>query len=305
MIDRGAVEDCLAAQAMEKGHALRTQLNNRVILERFCAWTEKHHLAGWNALTLSFLQDYLRDQKKRRHLAPASLKLETVVLRNFLNHLQKSGKLQAGLADLLELPRLFRYLPDTLSEAEVDALLNVQWEATALGLRNKALMETFYASGMRVAELAGLRLESLDLTENTARVIGKGNKERLVLIGSKASSALQNYLNTGRPRLVKPRSGGEVFLSRSGTRLTTVRLWGVVKEAMRRSALRKNIYPHLLRHSFATHLLSHGADLRIIQELLGHANITTTEIYTHVEQNRLRHIHQSFHPRSGQPPQLP
>ena len=299
MIDRSPIENCLAWQALEKGHAANSQLANRLVMERFADWLDKHvAISDWRHLTLSALQLYLSEQKEKRKLEPASMKLEIVVLRNLLRFLKKEKEINLDLAELLELPKLFRYLPETLTIGEVDALLAVEWGNEPLGLRNRAIMETFYASGMRVGELVSLRLESLDLNEGTARVIGKGNKERLVLLGKQACTALANYLNGGRPKLVFPRTGGEVFISHHGKSLTTARIWQVVKEAMKHAGIKKNIYPHLMRHSFATHLLSRGADLRIIQELLGHANISTTEIYTHVEQERLRAIHQQFHPRA-------
>ncbi|NJK92815.1 MAG: tyrosine recombinase [Blastochloris sp.] len=292
------MEECLAHQAMEKGHALNTQMLNRTVLERLAEWLDGRQTGpDWGGVTVNDLREYLAEQKKKRKLAPASLKLEVVVLRNFFRFLHSRGRIEGDVAGQLDLPKLFRYLPDTLTEEEVAALLAVTWGEDGLGLRNKAVMEVFYASGMRVSELTGMRLEYLNLEERTVRVIGKGNKERLVLIGEEAVRALRRYLQSGRPSLVNPRTGGEVFLGNHGRKLTTARIWEVVKEGMRRAGIQKNVYPHLLRHSFATHLLSRGADLRIIQELLGHANIGTTEIYTHVDQERLMQVHRDFHPR--------
>jgi integrase/recombinase XerD len=159
-------------------------------------------------------------------------------------------------------------------------------------------MELLYASGLRISELAAARLENLNLTERTLRVTGKGNKMRLVPVGRKACEAVTTYLSTERPNLVKHRTRSEIFLSSRGTKLTTARIWQIVKARARHSGLEANIYPHLLRHSFATHLLSNGADLRIIQELLGHADISTTQVYTHVDQQRLKAMHRKFHPRA-------
>ena len=160
------------------------------------------------------------------------------------------------------------------------------------------MLELLYASGLRISELAGAKLENLNLEEGVVRVTGKGNKTRLVPVGRKACAAIATYLEEERPRLVKRRSGGEVFLSTRGRRLTTVRIWQIVKAVARRSGLETNVYPHLLRHSFATHLLGNGADLRIIQEMLGHADISTTQVYTHVDQQRLKAVHHKFHPRA-------
>ncbi|MDX6766715.1 MAG: tyrosine recombinase [Candidatus Methylacidiphilales bacterium] len=299
MTDRNDLEACLAWLAMERGHAPNTQIMHRIVLERFHQWMDRQHPGtGWESLGTAHLQDYLAEQKKRRHASPATQKIEVVALRNFLRHLHREKKIPRDLSSLLELPKVPAKLPETLDETEIDTLLKVEWPAGPLGLRNRAVLETFYASGMRVGELVILRLEWLDLDEGTARVVGKGNKERLVLLGSRAIEVLRAYLKDGRPALVASRTGGEVFLGRHGRKLTPARIWGIVKEAMRRADIRKNIYPHLLRHSFATHLLTHGADLRIIQELLGHAQLATTEIYTHVDQARLRSVHRTFHPRS-------
>jgi integrase/recombinase XerD len=166
------------------------------------------------------------------------------------------------------------------------------------GLRDRAIVELLYASGLRISELANARLENLNVDERIMRVTGKGNKTRLVPVGRRACEALASYLTGERPKLVKARTGSEIFLSSRGTKLTTVRLWQIVKERARLSGLEANIYPHLLRHSFATHLLGNGADLRIIQEMLGHADISTTQVYTHVDQQRLKAVHRKFHPRA-------
>jgi len=165
-------------------------------------------------------------------------------------------------------------------------------------LRDRAMIELLYASGLRISELANARLENFNFDERVVRVTGKGNKTRLVPVGRKACDAMAAYLSTERPKLVKRRSGSEIFLSERGTKLTTARIWQIVKKHAQRAGLDKNIYPHLLRHSFATHLLGNGADLRIIQEMLGHADISTTQVYTHVDQQRLKAVHRQFHPRA-------
>lgn len=300
MIDRSPIDQCLAHLAVERGHAAHTQRITRGVLDRFHAWlVRKQAITCWPDLTADILRAYLADQKQERRLSAASLKLETVVLRNFLKHLKEEKLLTGEPAAALEIPKLPKSLPHTLDLDEIRDLLAVRWPDGPLGLRNRALMETFYATGMRVAEIASLRLEQLDLDEGTARPVGKGNKERLVLLGTRAVESLRLYLAEGRPRLLGRKGAGEVFLGRHGGRLTTTRLWGVVVEAMKRAGLRRHVHPHLLRHSFATHLLAGGADLRVIQELLGHASLSTTEIYTHVDAARLRTVHQRFHPRGG------
>ncbi len=163
---------------------------------------------------------------------------------------------------------------------------------------DQAILELAYASGLRLSELKNLRLEQLHLDAGFINVIGKGNKERVVPVGKKAVEALNRFIETGRPKLVTPKSPANVFLTKRGTPFASVTLWLRIKNRVRRAGVERNITPHMLRHSFATHLLEHGADLRVIQELLGHANISTTEIYTHVTGNRLRDIHRKFHPRA-------
>ena len=167
------------------------------------------------------------------------------------------------------------------------------------------MVELLYASGLRISELANARLENLLLEEGVIRVTGKGNKTRLVPVGKKACAALAAYLEQERPGMVKKRTGSEIFLSVRGGKLTTVRIWQVLKRIARHAGFETNVYPHLLRHSFATHLLGNGADLRVIQEMLGHADISTTQVYTHVDQQRLKAVHHRFHPRARLPAKAP
>jgi integrase/recombinase XerD len=184
-----------------------------------------------------------------------------------------------------------------LTHPEIESLLQPEAADTPAHLCDQAILELAYASGLRRAELCGLRLEQLHLEAGFINVIGKGNKERVVPVGSKAVAALNRYLTNGRPPLVRPRSPANVFLTRFGTRFASATMWQRIKRRVRRSGLARNITPHMLRHSFATHLLEHGADLRVIQEMLGHASISTTEVYTHVASSRLRDVHRQFHPR--------
>lgn len=294
-----AVEGCLGFLATEKSHAINTQLINRIALESFVAWMEKHHPAcGPSDVQVEEIRGFLREQRTQRKLAPSSLKMIVVALRHFFAHLKREGLLERDLLLALDLPKLDQVLPVTLSEEEVNKLLAVELPETPLGLRDRALLEVLYASGLRASELVGLRLESYLREDGLLRVIGKGNKERLVPIGAKAVQAVDRWLTKGRPELVKPRTGGEVFLGDHGRLLTTARLWQIVQEIAKLAGVEKKIWPHLLRHSFATHLLSHGADLRAIQEMLGHASLATTQIYTHVDQARLKQVHRQFHPRA-------
>jgi len=195
-------------------------------------------------------------------------------------------------------PKLARRIPGTLSPEDVARLLAAPQGGGAFALRDRALLELFYSSGLRVSELAGLTLQQLDLEGGFLRVFGKGSKERVVPVGGKAQAALTSWLAAGRPRFVKSRTGSQLFLNNRGTALSRVMLWMIVKKYARLAGIAKNVKPHLLRHSFATHLLSGGADLRAIQEMLGHASIATTQIYTAVETKRLLAHHAKFHPRN-------
>ena len=293
-----AVEGCLGFLATEKSHAVNTQLINRIALESFTAWMEKNYSGAAPAsVQAEQIRAFLREQRIKRKLAPSSLKMIVVALRHFFAHLKREGLLERDLLPALDLPKLDQALPVTLSEEEVSRLLALELPDTPLGLRDRALLEVLYASGLRASELVELRLESYLQGEKLLRVIGKGNKERLVPIGAKAIVAVDRWLANGRPLLVKPKTGGEVFLGEHGRRLTTARLWQIVQEIAKLAGINKRIWPHLLRHSFATHLLGHGADLRAIQEMLGHASLATTQIYTHVDEARLKQVHRQFHPR--------
>ena len=294
-----AIEGCLGYLATEKSHAVNTQLINRIALESFVAWMEKHHPAkGPGDLTKAELSSFLRAQRAERQLAASSMKMTIVALRHLAAHLKREKIVTVDLLLALDYPKLTQHIPETLSEAEVAQLMAVPLPDTPLGLRDRALLEVLYASGLRAGEIIGLRLENYLREERLLRVIGKGNKERLVPVGEKAMTAVDAWLARGRPLLVKPRTGGEIFLGDHGRRLTTARIWQIIQELAKISGIRKRIWPHLLRHSFATHLLGHGADLRAIQEMLGHASLATTQVYTHVDQARLKDVHRRFHPRA-------
>jgi integrase/recombinase XerD len=284
--------------AVERGLSENYQLSTQRSLLEFAQWcSSRRKIDNFRAVTLPLVGDYLAE-RKRAGLSAASIKLIVVALKIFFRFLVSRGILTRAPTEALALPRIERYLPETLNELQVEQLIDSIETKAPLGLRDRAIVELLYASGLRISELANARLENFNAEERIVRVTGKGNKMRLVPVGRKACEALAAYLSSERPTLVKRRSGSEIFLSVRGGKLTTARIWQVVKKHARHSGLEKNIYPHLLRHSFATHLLGNGADLRIIQEMLGHADISTTQIYTHVDQHRLKAVHRQFHPRA-------
>ena len=301
------VEDFLQYLRHERGQAEHTQKTYAALLNKFIAWAEKQGLAEWKSVELSHLMAFLLHERERalanqpkesaRRLSSESLYLEIAALRAFYRFAENEKLLPANVAENLSLPRRWQRLPKALTSQEIDKLLAPEIPETPQNLCDQAVLELAYASGLRVAELRNARLEHLHLDASFINVIGKGNKERVVPIGSKAVAALEHYLSVARPRLVTPRSTANVFLTKRGTPFAPVTLWLRIKQRVRRTGIARNVTPHMLRHSFATHLLDHGADLRVIQELLGHASISTTEVYTHVAAQRLREVHRKYHPR--------
>jgi integrase/recombinase XerD len=242
------------------------------------------------------LVDEPKESTKR--LSSESVYLEIAALRALYRFAENERLLPANVAENLSLPRRWKRLPKALTNDEITKLLTPALPETPESLCDQAILELAYASGLRLSELKNLRLEQLHLDAGFINVIGKGNKERVVPAGRQAVEALNRFIQIGRPKLVTPKSPANVFLTRRGTPFAAVTLWLRIKHRVQRAGVSRNLTPHMLRHSFATHLLEHGADLRVIQELLGHANISTTEVYTHVTGNRLREIHRKFHPRA-------
>jgi integrase/recombinase XerD len=324
------VEDFLQYLRHERGQSDNTAKTYAALLGKFVAWAEKQGLADWQDVELKHLMSFLSHERVRNHLpkgrknaetnqpeAPSpqpsppagerekkgrlsseSVYLEIAALRAFYKFAENEKILPVNVAENLSLPRRWKRLPKALSNEEILKLLAPEEPATPDSLCDQAVLELAYASGLRLSELKNLRLEQLHLDAGFINVIGKGNKERVVPAGKTAVAALNRFIETGRPKLVTPKSPANVFLNKRGTPFASVTLWLRIKNRVKRTGIERNITPHMLRHSFATHLLEHGADLRVIQELLGHANIGTTEIYTHVAGNRLREIHRKFHPRA-------
>ena len=302
------VEDFLIYLRHERGQAEHTQRTYAALLGKFTAWAGKQGLTDWRAVELGHLQQFLQHERTRQlagavenpaqRLSTESVYLEIAALRAFYRFAENEKLLPLNVAENLSLPRRWQRLPKALTAGEIDRLLKPEDPATPSSLCDQAVLELAYASGLRLAELRGLRLEQLHLEAGFVNVIGKGNKERVLPVGRTAIAALNRYLESGRPQLVTPRSPANVFLTKRGTPFAQTTLWARIKRRVRRSGVSRNVTPHMFRHSFATHLLEHGADLRVIQELLGHASINTTEVYTHVAGTRLREVHRKFHPRA-------
>ena len=302
------VEDFLQHLRHERGQAEHTQRTYAALLNKFTTWAGKNALTDWRQVELKHLMAFLQHERERplggepkeslRRLSSESVYLEIAALRAFYRFAENEKLLPANVAENLSLPRRWKRLPKALTDMEIGKLLKSESPTTPDSLCTDALLELAYASGLRLAELRGVRLEQLHLEAGFVNVIGKGNKERVLPVGSKAVAALSRYLEAGRPKLVTPKSPANVFLTKRGTPFAAVTLWKRIKDRVKRAGISRNVTPHMLRHSFATHLLERGADLRVIQELLGHATISTTEVYTHVEGSRLREVHRRFHPRA-------
>jgi integrase/recombinase XerD len=282
----------------ECGVSANTLAAYRSDIARFVRWRKEQApgpLAEMGIATLTGYVDYLGECG----LAPGSICRHLASLSTFFRFLIFDGRLTENVAQLLVAPSVWDRLPTVLSPSAVDRLLNAPSTETHLGRRDRAALETLYATGCRASEVVGLRPADIDMVAGTARCIGKGNKERLVPLGSRACESLRIYLRETRPILIAARSETiAVFVSRSGRPLSRVGLWSVVKSQARAAGLPGAVSPHTLRHSFATHLLAGGADLRVVQEMLGHASIATTQIYTRVEMSRLLEVHSRFHPRA-------
>jgi len=230
-------------------------------------------------------------------MATRSIARHLASIRMFHRYVQADGFTSCDPTRDLDSPRLWQNLPRTLSVADIDRLLAAPDTSTPRGLRDAAIIEMLYATGCRVSELAALRLEDVNLREGFARCIGKGSKERVVPVGRQARRRINAYLKV-RPDILKGRGTDRLFVSRRSLGMSRQRLWEVVRDLARRAGIAERVTPHTLRHSFATHMLDHGADLRAVQEMLGHANIATTQIYTHVSPERLKKAHARFHPRA-------
>jgi integrase/recombinase XerD len=299
------VEDFLQYLRHERGQSENTAKTYAALLGKFTDWSKEEKLSSWSQVELKHLMAFLQFERSRpipdapptQRLTSESVYLEIAALRAFYKFAENEKILPVNVAENLSLPRRWKRLPKGLSDAEIDKLLQPEEPVTPENLCTHAMLELAYASGLRLSELKNIRLEQLNLDAGFINVIGKGNKERVVPVGKKAVAALHRYINEGRPKLITQKSPANVFLTKRGTPFAAVTLWLRIKQRVKRTSIERNITPHMLRHSFATHLLEHGADLRVIQELLGHVNISTTEIYTHVAGDRLREIHRKFHPR--------
>lgn len=283
---------------MERGLAPNSVDAYESDLASFIGYLSLRKLTDPRTVTREQILDYLGELKEEG-LESTTLARRLIAIKLFFRFLCSEGDLERDVTAVMDSPRLWQLLPDFLDTNEVKRLLEVFPDDPAfpLEMRNRTILEMLYASGLRVSELAKLPCSAVDFVGEVVRVKGKGGKTRIVPIGKPALKLLDTYLEETRPQLLKGPDVPELFLSRNGKVLNREWIWKMVKEAASRAGIIKNVHPHTLRHSFASHLLENGADLRVIQEMLGHADIATTEVYTHVQKDRLRSIHKKFHPR--------
>lgn len=294
---REEINDFLNYIALERGLSANTVVAYRRDLDQAAQHFARAGAAGWRTVTADQATAWVRGLSADDYKV-ASLARKLTALRMLAQHLLRERIRDDDFGALLTMPKAERRIPHTLTTDEAARLMIAPAGGDAFALRDRALLELFYSSGLRVSELAALTLQQVDVDAGFLRVFGKGAKERIVPLGRKAGEAIATYVAAGRPRLVRTYTGSHLFLNHHGRSLSRMGLWKIVKKHAARAGIAKNVKPHALRHSFATHLLTGGADLRSIQEMLGHASISTTQIYTAVEPERLVSHHGKFHPRN-------
>jgi integrase/recombinase XerD len=292
------LDEFIAYLSSEKYLSRNTIASYSTDLAHFKEYMESKGLSDPGKIKRSDITEYLLHLKDSKKLCGNSVSRALVSIRMFYKFLSQNARIKDNVAGLLESPKLTRPLPDVLSVAEVERLLGTPDTRDWQGIRDKAALELMYATGMRVSEVVDLPTGTVNLDVGFIKCKGKGDKERVVPIGSKARDSILRYMDKVRPRLLKGRSDNHLFLSRLGKRVSRQSFWKMIKKYARAAKIKKEITPHTLRHSFATHLLERGADLRVVQEMLGHSDIATTQIYTHVDKGRLKAIHKQFHPRA-------
>ena len=282
--------------SVECGLAANTQLAYRADLRKFANYLARVHRTNATTITTTVALGFLMELKDRGY-AMSTIMRTLAAVKMFYRYLSLEGLVERNVTAALDSPKIWRRLPTVLSPQEVDALLAAPDAEKPLGLRDKAILAVLYATGARVSEVASLDVDSIHYDYGYLRCMGKGSKERIIPVGREALALTRRYALEVRPRILKGRASAALFVSLRKARLTRTAIWRLVKKHARQAGITKKVYPHALRHSFATHLLAGGADLRSVQEMLGHASIMTTQLYTHMDKDRLKDIHRRYHPR--------
>ena len=291
------LESFLDHISLERGLSINTRKAYEDDIAQFLRYLDQKGVTSLSQVARKDILNHLMVMKDRG-MSTNSISRHLVSIKVFFRFLQQEDLLDKNVTDTMDTPMLWKLLPDTLSEKEVDLLLRAPDMRKPLGVRDRAILEILYASGLRVSELAGLQLSDLHLDDGYIRVIGKGRKERVIPVVEDSSNILECYLNEIRPLLCDNPHLQNVFVTRLHAAMSRKTIWSMIKKYTVKAGIMKNVTPHTLRHSFASHLLQNGAPLRVIQEMLGHADIATTQVYTHVNPERLKSIHEQFHPRA-------
>lgn len=290
------IETYLAYIRLERTLSDNTAESYMYDLQRLTSFLNQKRIESIETVTSDILAEYIR-LLFDIGFAPTSIQRSLSSIRGYFAFVASEGAIEKDPTEILETPRSTRYLPSVLTVEEVEAILGAIDTSKRMGVRDRAMIETLYATGMRVSELAAFTFEQYMPEEGLVRIFGKGSKERIVPIGEIANNWIGQYYTQERGLLVKPGTDSTVFLNKNGRPLSRMGIWKIIQSYVKAAGIAKSVSPHTFRHSFATHLLEGGADLRTVQEMLGHANIVTTEIYTHVDREYLKEVHRSFHPR--------
>ncbi|MFA5725719.1 MAG: site-specific tyrosine recombinase XerD [Candidatus Omnitrophota bacterium] len=282
--------------SVERGLSNNTIISYREDLNTYLDFIEKNDIDALSKISKNNITNFMFAQKEKG-IGANSIARRLAAIRMFHRFLTRERILKSDPSTLIESPKLWKRVPETLSLNEVEALIAQPNVRNIQGIRDKAILETLYATGMRVSEAVNLKKDNVNLDIGFLRCIGKGAKERVIPLGKKAIAGIQRYLDISRPKLLKNKESEFLFVSRFGSKISRQSFWKIIKKHATAARIKKPIKPHILRHSFATHLLEHGADLRSVQEMLGHSNISTTQIYTHINKDRLKSVHKQFHPR--------
>ena len=291
------IDEFMNYLSVERGLAQNTLLAYRRDLTKYIDYLSLKGVKNSSQVNRSHVSDFMFDLKKHE-MSATSICRNLAAVKMFHRFLVRENLAKEDPTTLVDTPKLWMRIPSVLTQAEIEAMIAAAAGKNSQQARDQAILEIFFASGLRVSELSDLKTTSIDYNVGFVRAVGKGSKERIIPLGKKAREALQKYLLRARPQLLKNQTSDVLFLSRLGKKISRQSLWAVIKFYARKANIKKTIKPHTLRHTFATHLLEHGADLRSVQEMLGHADIATTQIYTHVDKERLKSVHKQFHPRN-------
>ena len=290
------IDEFLSYLSVERGLSNNTLSSYKRDLSNFFGYLKKRRIVSIDKVTRQMITSFMLSEKDRG-LSANSISREVACLKSFFKFLVRENKIKDNITSVIESPKLWKKLPSALDLSEVEKLLKAPNIREPMGVRDKAMLELIYATGMRVSELINLKMDDLNMGVGFIKCLGKGQKERVVPFGSKAREWLVRYLDKARTSFLKKKVSNFLFLTRLSRPMSRQMFWKIIKKYAVEARIKKDIMPHTLRHSFATHILERGADLRVVQEMLGHSDISTTQIYTHINKERLKSIHHKFHPR--------